>query len=97
MDLISSEIHETYSLIEDKKYSYAESRAMVLLSKEPGNPKIYELIGDIYYNQNLYQKSVWYYLNSCEYDYTNTDLMFKLGDNICYLKKYDLAEQWLKK
>ena len=51
MDLISSEIHETYSLIEDKKYSYAESRAMVLLSKEPGNPKIYELIGDIYYNQ----------------------------------------------
>ena len=96
MNLINSEIKEAFGLIKNKQYNHAESRAMVMLAKEPGNPKVYELIGDIYFNQNLYKKSIWYYLNSCENNFDNTDLMFKLGDNICCLKEYNLAEQWLK-
>ena len=97
MNLIQSEISETQNLIESKKYSYAESRAMLLLSKEPGNPKIYELIGDIYFNQNFYNKSVWYYLDACQRDESNKNTLYKLGENIYYLKYYALAEALLKK
>ena len=96
MNLISSEIKETYTLLKDKKFSYAESRAMVLLNKEPGNPKVFELIGDIYSNQRNYKKSVWYYLSSCEQDEHNTDALYKLGENIYYLEYYALAEAYLK-
>ena len=88
MNLIQSEISETQNLIESKKYSYAESRAMLLLSKEPGNPKIYELIGDIYFNQNFYNKSVWYYLDACQRDESNKNTLYKLGENIYYLKYF---------
>ena len=59
MNLINSEIKEAFGLIKNKQYNHAESRAMVMLAKEPGNPKVYELIGDIYFNQNLYKKSIW--------------------------------------
>lgn len=97
MNLISNEIKDTYNLISDKKFSYAESRAMVLLNKEPGNPKVYELIGDIFSQQKKYKKSIWYYLNSCEKDQHNTDVIYKIGENIYYLKYYALAEAYLKK
>ena len=96
MSLLNSELQEAFNLVKKKQYNHAESRAMVMLAKEPGNPKVYELIGDIYFNQNLYKKSIWYYLNSCENSFNDIDLIFKLGDNICWLKKYDLAEKWLK-
>ncbi|MDC0954183.1 tetratricopeptide repeat protein [Pelagibacteraceae bacterium] len=96
MNLINTEIKETYSLLQDKKFSYAESRAMVLLNKEPGNPKVFELIGDIYSNQQNYKKSVWYYISSCEQDEKNIDALYKLGENIYYLEYYALAEAYLK-
>ena len=96
MELINSEIQETRNLIQDKKFTYAESRASVLLNKQPGNPKIYELLGDIYFNQNFYKKSIWYYLDASTRDQNNKDVLYKLGENIYYLKYYELTEALMK-
>ncbi len=97
MELINSEIQETKNLIQSKKFTYAESRASVLLNKQPGNPKIYELLGDIYFNQNFYKKSIWYYLDASQRDQNNKDILYKLGENIYYLKYYELTEALMKK
>ena len=97
MNLINSEISETKNLIQDKKFTYAESRAIVLLGKQPGNPKVHELLGDIYFNQNLYKKSIWHYLDACQKNTRDKNILYKLGENIFYLKYYELAEAFMKK
>lgn len=97
MSLIKSEISETKILIQNKKFAYAESRASLLLNKQPGNPKVYELMGDVYFNQNLYKKSVWYYLDACQKNQQDKDILYKLGENIYYLKYYEIAEALMRK
>ena len=96
-ELIKSEIQETKNLIQDRKFTYAESRASILLAKQPGNPKIHELLGDIFFSQSIYKKSVWHYLDASFRDLDNKEILFKLGENIYYLKYFALAEAIMKK
>ena len=94
-NIISSEIKKIYNLIDKKKYAFAEKTANLILKRNPNNSKIFDLIGDIYDQQNQPMKSIWYYFSSLNRKFNNKTL-FKLGTNIFYLGKYDIAEKIFK-
>ena len=93
-NIISSEIQKIYNLIDQKKYDFAERTANLILKRDPNNSKIFDLIGDIYDQQNQPMKSIWYYFSSLDREF-NKKTLYKLGTNIFYLGKYDLAEKIL--
>jgi tetratricopeptide (TPR) repeat protein len=94
--LIESEITNTYQLIAVEQYSQAETRAYLLLEKQPNNPKIYELIGNINFEQKKYSKSIWYFCSALETNPHNADLLNKFGENLSFLKKYKHAEACIR-
>jgi tetratricopeptide (TPR) repeat protein len=97
MTLISKEIQDTFSLINNKKFNFAESQAWILLNKEPNNAKIYELIGEIYAKQNLPKKSIWAFLAAYDCGKDDLQVLFKIAENMFSLHYDDLAKECLKK
>lgn len=95
--VISKEIANTYQLIHQQDFQKAEARAFVLLEKQPNNSKIYQLIGDINYEQKKYHQSIWYFCSALEKDLQNAYLLNKFGENLYHLKKFKHAEECIKK
>lgn len=95
--VIEREVVNTYQLITAQQYSQAESRAYLLLEKQPNNSKVYELIGNINYEQKKYRQSVWYFCSALENDPDNAYLLNKFGENLYHLKKYQHAEACIKR
>ena len=93
-NLINKEIDKIYNLVHQKQFNFAKKTAHLILKREPNNPKIFDLIGDIYNAQNQQMQSIWYYYSSLDRQFNNKTL-YKLGTNIYYLGKYDEAEKIL--
>ena len=74
--VIEREVVNTYQLITAQQYSQAEARAYLLLEKQPNNSKVYELIGNINYEQKKYRQSVWYFCSALENDPDNPYLLY---------------------
>jgi len=95
--VIEREVVNTYQLINAQQYSQAEARAYLLLEKQPNNSKVYELIGNINYEQKKYRQSLWYFFSALENDPDNAYLLNKFGENLYHLKKYQHAEACIKR
>ena len=93
-NLINKEIDKIYNLVHQKQFNFAKKTAHLILKRDPNNPKIFDLIGDIYNAQNKQMQSIWYYYSALDRQFNNKTL-YKLGTNIYYLGKYDEAEKIL--
>ena len=65
-----------------------------LLKHDPNNHEIYNLIGDIHYKQNNFDKSIWYYFSSLDRNFDRKALN-RLGTNIFLLNNNSAAEKVL--
>ena len=64
--LVAQNIKKNYQLLDNRQYGLAEQNACNLLKHDPNNHEIYNLIGDIHYKQNNFDKSIWYYFSSLD-------------------------------
>ena len=77
---------KNYQLLDSNQFGLAEQNALNLLKHNPDNHEIYNLIGDIHYKQNNFEKSVWYYFSSLDRNFDPRALN-RLGTNIFLLDK----------
>ena len=92
--LINQNIKKNYQLLDNNQYGLAEQNAFNLLKHDPNNHEIYNLIGDIHYKQNNFDKSIWYYFSSLDRNF-DTKALNRLGTNIFLLNNNAVAEKVL--
>ena len=92
--LVAQNIKKNYQLLDNRQYGLAEQNACNLLKHDPNNHEIYNLIGDIHYKQNNFDKSIWYYLSSLDRNFDRKALN-RLGTNIFLLNNNSAAEKVL--
>ena len=92
--LVSENIKKNYQLLDSNHFGLAEQNALNLLKHNPNNYEIYNLIGDIHYRQNNFDKSIWYYFSSLDRNF-DPNALNKLGTNIFLLNNNPLAEKIL--
>ena len=93
-NIINKEIDKIYNLVDQKQYLFAEKSAHLILKRNPNDHKIFDLIGNIYDRQNQLMKSIWYHFSSLGRKF-NIKTLYKLGTNIYFLGKYEVAEKIL--
>ena len=81
--LINQNIKKNYQLLDQKQFGLAEQNAFNLLKEDPNNHEIFNLIGDIHYKQNNFDKSIWYYFSSLDRNF-DTKALNRLGTNIFF-------------
>ena len=92
--LVAQNIKKNYQLLDNRQYGLAEQNAFDLLKKDPNNHEIYNLIGDIHYKQNNFDKSLWYYFSSLDRNF-DPKALNRLGTNIFLLNNFPAAEKIL--
>ena len=92
--LINQNIKKNYQLLDQKQFGLAEQNAFNLLKEDPNNHEIFNLIGDIHYKQNNFDKSIWYYFSSLDRNF-DTKALNRLGTNIFLLNNNLVAEKVL--
>ena len=92
--LITQNIKKNYQLLDNRQYGLAEQNAFNLLKQDPNNHEIYNLIGDIHYKQNNFDKSLWYYFSSLDRNF-DPKALNRLGTNIFLLNNNSVAEKVL--
>ena len=92
--LITQNIKKNYQLLDNNQYGLAEQNAFNLLKHDPNNHEIYNLIGDIHYKQNNFDKSLWYYFSSLDRNF-DTKALNRLGTNVFLLNNLTVAEKIL--
>ena len=92
--LVAQNIKKNYQLLDNRQYGLAEQNAFNLLKNDPNNHEIYNLIGDIHYKQNNFDKSIWYYFSSLDRNFDRKALN-RLGTNIFLLNNNSAAEKVL--
>ncbi|WP_440909318.1 tetratricopeptide repeat protein [Candidatus Pelagibacter sp.] len=92
--LITQNIKKNYQLLDNNQYGLAEQNAFNLLKHDPNNHEIYNLIGDIHYRQNNFDKSIWYYFSSLDRSF-DTKALNRIGTNIFLLNNLPVAEKIL--
>ena len=93
-NLVNQSIKKNYQLLDNKQFGLAEQNAHNLLKDDPNNSEIFNLIGDIHYKQNNFDKSIWYYFSSLDRKFDSKALN-RLGTNIFLLNNNDTAEKIL--
>ena len=91
---INQSIQKNYQLLDEKKFGLAEQNAHNLLKYDPNNSEIFNLIGDIHYKQNNFDKSVWYYFSSIDRNF-DIETLNRLSVNISLLKNNKAAKKIL--
>ena len=91
---INQSIQKNYQLIDEKKFGLAEQNAHDLLKQDPNNSEIFNLIGDIHYKQNNFDKSVWYYFSSIDRNF-DIETLNRLSVNISLLNNNHAAKNIL--
>lgn len=91
---INQNIKKNYQLLDNKQFGLAEQNAHNLLKDDPNNHEIFNLIGDIHYKQNNFDKSIWYYFSSLDRKF-DTKALNRLGTNIFLLNNNEIAEKVL--
>ena len=92
--LITHNIKKNYQLLDNNQFGLAEQNAFNLLKEDPNNYEIYNLIGDIHYKQNNFDKSIWYYFSSLDRNF-DPKALNRLGTNIFLLNNNKVAEKVL--
>ena len=92
--IIAQNIKKNYQLLDSNQFGLAEQNALGLLKNNPDNHEIYNLIGDIHYKQNNFEKSIWYYFSSLDRNF-DPKALNRLGTNIFLLDKNPVAEKVL--
>ena len=92
--IVAQNIQKNYQLLDNRQYGLAEQNALNLLKEDPNNHEIYNLIGDIQYKQNNFDKSLWYYLSSLERNFDPKTLN-RFGTNIFLTNNHSIAEKVL--
>ena len=92
--LVDQNIKKNYQLIDKRQFGLAEQNAHNLLKHDPNNHEIFNLIGDIHYKQNNFDKSIWYYFSSLERKF-DTKALNRLGTNVFLLNNNKVAEKIL--
>ena len=92
--LVAQNIRKNYQLLDNRQYGLAEQNAFNLLKQDPNNHEIYNLIGDIHYKQNNFDKSLWYYFSSLDRNF-DPKALNRLGTNIFLLNNIPVAEKIL--
>ena len=92
--LVTHNIKKNYQLLDNRQFGLAEQNAFNLLKQDPENHEIYNLIGDIHYKQNNFDKSIWYYFSSLDRNF-DTKALNRLGTNIFLLNNKQVAEKIL--
>ena len=92
--LVAQNIRKNYQLLDNRQYGLAEQNAFNLLKQDPNNHEIYNLIGDIHYKQNNFDKSIWYYFSSLDRNF-DTKALNRLGTNIFLLNNNSVSEKVL--
>ena len=92
--LVAQNIKKNYQLLDNRQYGLAEQNAFNLLKQDPNNHEIYNLIGDIHYKQNNFDKSLWYYFSSLDRNF-DPKALNRLGTNIFLLNNIPVAEKIL--
>ena len=92
--LVAQNIKKNYQLLDSNQFGLAEQNALNLLRHNPDNHEIYNLIGDIHYKQNNFEKSIWYYFSSLDRNF-DPKALNRLGTNIFLLDKNPVAEKIL--
>ena len=92
--IVAQNIKKNYQLLDSNQFGLAEQNALNLLKHNPDNHEIYNLIGDIHYKQNNFEKSVWYYFSSLDRNF-DPKALNRLGTNIFLLDKNPVAEKIL--
>ena len=92
--VLNQNIKKNYQLLENRQFGLAEQNAFNLLKENPNNHEIYNLIGDIHYKQNNFDKSLWYYFSSLDRNF-DVKALNRLGTNIFLLNNNSVAEKVL--
>ena len=92
--LVAQNIRKNYQLLDNRQYGLAEQNAFNLLKQDPNNHEIYNLIGDIHYKQNNFDKSLLYYFSSLDRNF-DPKALNRLGTNIFLLNNIPVAEKVL--
>ena len=92
--VLNQNIKKNYQLLENRQFGLAEQNAFNLLKENPNNHEIYNLIGDIHYRQNNFDKSLWYYFSSLDRNF-DVNALNRLGTNIFLLNNNPVAEKIL--
>ena len=92
--LINQNIKKNNQILDQKQFGLAEQNAFNLLKEDPNNHEIFNLIGDIHYKQNNFDKSIWYYFSSLDRNF-DTKALNRLGTNIFLLNNNLVAEKVL--
>lgn len=91
---LNQNIKKNYQLLDRKQFGLAEQNAFKLLKENPNNHELFNLIGDIHYRQNNFDKSLWFYFSSLERNF-DPKALNRLGTNIFLLDNIDQAEKVL--
>ena len=91
---LNQNIKRNYQLLDRKQFGLAEQNAFKLLKENPNNHELFNLIGDIHYRQNNFDKSLWFYFSSLERNF-DPKALNRLGTNIFLLDNIDQAEKVL--
>jgi len=95
--ILDQEYQKTQQFIHNKDFLSAENNTEFLLKHGKQDPKIYELVGDVYFGKKDYKKSVWYFFKAAEQKENDHQLLCKISENLYYLKKYENASSIIAK
>ena len=87
--IINDELQNMQQFISNKNFSEAEKKAQILIKHDPSNSKIFEAMGDLYFKQRKYKRSVWYYLSAAEKNDQDYELLSKLAENLFFLNSIE--------
>lgn len=87
--IINDELQNMQQFIANKNYTEAEKKAQILIKHDPSNAKVFEAMGDMYFKQRKYKKSVWYYLSAAEKNDQNYELLTKLAENLFFINSFE--------
>ena len=87
--IINDELQNMQQFISNKNFSEAEKKAQILIKHDPSNSKIFEAMGDLYFKQRKYKRSVWYYLSAAEKNDQDYELLTKLAENLFFLNSFE--------
>lgn len=87
-EILNNEIENTRRFLKSKDFISAENKINFLLKHDDQNPDVLELIGDIYFEQKNYKKSIWFYISAIEKNDQNIGCLVKVSENLFYLKNF---------
>lgn len=87
--IVEDELHSMQEFILSKNFVEAEKKIQILIKHDPYNSKVFEAMGDLYFRQKKYKKSVWYYLSAAEKNDSNFELLTKLAENLFFLNNFE--------